>query len=107
MTQTLGLMAALTWPLPMIVALVLVARDKTLKFRVLWAVLCFVGVGAFWMQASTGQWGFAPLAINLLGPNSQPGFYKAVIPAGAIGVLILQTLRARKRRALKRESAGS
>ncbi|WP_184714420.1 hypothetical protein [Caulobacter sp.] len=107
MTQTLGLMAALTWPLPMIVALVLVARDKTLKYRVLWAVLCFVGVGAFWMQASTGRWGFVPLAINLLGPNSQPGFYKAVIPAGAIGVLILQTLRARKRRALKTESAGS
>ena len=105
MTQTLGLMAALTWPLPMIVALVLVARDKTLKFRVLWAVLCFVGVGAFWMQASTGQWGFIPLAINLLGPNSQPGFYKAVIPAGAIGVLIMQTLRARKRRALKREAS--
>ncbi len=105
MTQTLGLMAALTWPLPMIVALVLVARDKTLKFRVLWAVLCFVGVGAFWMQASTGQWGFIPLAINLLGPNSQPGFYKAVIPAGAIGVLVMQTLRARKRRALKREAS--
>lgn len=107
MTQTLGLMAALTWPLPMIVALVLVARDKTLKYRVLWAVLCFVGVGAFWMQASTGQWGFVPLAINLLGPNSQPGFYKAVIPAGAIGVLVMQALRARKRRALRKESAGS
>lgn len=105
MTQTLGLMAALTWPLPMIVALVLVARDRTLKYRVLWAVLCFVGVGAFWMQASTGQWGFVPLAINLLGPNSQPGFYKAVIPAGAIGVLVMQALRARKRRQLRTEAS--
>lgn len=105
MTQTLGLMAALTWPLPMIAALFLVARDKTLQYRVLWAVLCFVGVGAFWMQPSTGRWGFIPLAINLLGPGSQPGFYKAVIPAGAIAVLILQALRARKRRALRTERA--
>ena len=102
MTQTLGLVAALAWPLPMIVALFLVARDRTLKFRIVWALMCFIGVGAFWMEQSTGQWGFIPLAINVLGPNSQPGFYKAVIPAGAIGVLVLQTLRARKRRELAR-----
>ncbi len=105
MTYTLGLMAALTWPLPMIVALILVARDKTLKYRVLWAVLCFVGVGAFWMQISTGRWGFVPLAINLLGPGSQPDFLKATVPAGAFAVLALQTLRARKKRALKIQAA--
>lgn len=102
MTQTLGLLAALAWPLPMIVAVFLVARDRTLKFRIVWALLCFVGIGAFWMQASTGQWGFVPAAINVLGPGSQPGFYKATIPAGALGVLALQALRARKRRALAR-----
>jgi len=102
MTQTLGLIAALAWPLPMIVALFLVARDRTLRFRIVWALMCFVGVGAFWMQQSTGQWGFIPLAVNVLGPSSQPGFYKAVIPAGAIGVLVLQALRARKRRELAR-----
>lgn len=107
MTQTLGLIAALAWPLPMIVALFLVARDRTLKFRIVWALMCFVGIGAFWMERSTGAWGFIPLAINVLGPNSQPGFYKAVIPAGAIGVLTLQVLRARKRRALRTEPAGS
>jgi len=105
MTQTLGLIAALAWPLPMIVALFLVARDRTLRFRIVWALLCFVGVGAFWMEQSTGHWGFIPLAINVLGPNSQPGFYKAVIPAGAVAVLVLQTLRARKRRELAKESA--
>ncbi len=99
MTQTLGLVAALAWPIPMIAALFLVARDRTLKFRVLWAVICFFSVGAFWMQQSTGKWGFIPLAVNLLGPGSQPGFYKATIPAGAIAVLILLWLRARKARA--------
>lgn len=101
MSNTLGLAAALAWPIPMIAALFLVARDRTLKFRVVWAVVCFAGVGAFWMQRSTGQWGFIPLAFNLLGPGSQPGFYKATIPAGAIVVLTLLWLRARRLRALK------
>jgi hypothetical protein len=41
------------------------------------------------------------VAFNLLGPGSQPGFYKATIPAGAIVVLTLLWLRARKLRALK------
>jgi len=101
MSNTLGLAAALAWPIPMIAALFLVARDRTLKFRVVWAVVCFVGIGAFWMQRGTGQWGFIPLAFNLLGPGSQPGFYKATIPVGAIVVLTLLWLRARKLRALK------
>lgn len=68
MTQTFGLVAALAWPLPMVVAAFLVARDRTLKFRIVWALMCFVGVGAFWMQQGTGHWGFIPLAINVLGP---------------------------------------
>jgi hypothetical protein len=97
MTETLGLAAALAWPLPMIAALFFVLRDRTLKFRVLWAVICFIGIGAFWMQQKTGLWGFVPLAINLLGPGSQAGFYKATIPAGAIAVLVLLRLRAVKR----------
>jgi hypothetical protein len=100
MTQMLGLAAALAWPIPMIVALFLVARDRTLKYRILWAVVCFVGIGAFWMQQATGRWGFVPVAINLLGPGSQPGFYKATVPAGAIAVLTLLRLRARKRASL-------
>lgn len=105
MTQTLGLVAALAWPLPMVVAAFLVARDRTLKFRIVWALMCFVGVGAFWMQQGTGHWGFIPLAINVLGPGSQAGFYKATIPAGAIGVLVLQALRVRKRRALAKAAS--
>ena len=96
--QTLGLAAALAWPIPMFVALFFVLRDRTLKFRPVWAVMCFVGVGAFWMQQSTGRWGFIPLAINLL-PGSQPGFYKATIPAGAVAVMGVLFLRARKRAA--------
>jgi len=104
MTQTFGLVAALAWPLPMVVAAFLVARDRTLKFRIVWALLCFVGVGAFWMKQGTGEWGFIPLAINVLGPGSQAGFYKATIPLGAISVLVLQALRARARRALAKSA---
>lgn len=96
--QTLGLAAALAWPAPMIAALFFVLRDRTLKFRPLWAVMCFVGVGAFWVEQSTGRWGFVPLAINLI-VGSQPGFYKSTIPAGAISVLTVLFLRARKRAA--------
>lgn len=107
MSHTLAVIAALTWPLPMIAALIVVARDRTLKHRVLWAVVSFVGVGAFWMQVSTGRWGFVPLAVNLLGPGSQPDFLKATIPAGAVAVLTLQALRARKRRRLRTAPADS
>lgn len=99
MTNALGLAAALAWPIPMIAALFLVVRDRTLRFRVLWAVISFVGVGAFWMQRSTGRWGFIPFAVNLLGPGSQAGFYKATIPAGAFLVLVLLWLRVRARSA--------
>lgn len=104
--QTLGLAAALAWPIPMIVALFFVLRDRGLKFRPVWAVMCFVGVGAFWMEQTTGQWGFIPWAINLL-PGSQPGFYKATIPAGAFAVMLVLLLRARKRAAARTAPEGS
>ena len=45
--NTLGLAAALAWPIPMFAALFFVLGDRTLKFRPLWAVACFIGVGAF------------------------------------------------------------
>lgn len=104
--QTLGLAAALVWPIPMIVALFFVLRDRSLKFRPVWAVMCFVGVGAFWMEQTTGRWGFVPLAINLL-LGSQPGFYKATIPAGAFAVMLVLFLRARKRAAARTAPEGS
>ena len=84
MPQTLGLLAALAWPLVMIIGLFLVIRTPSLKYRVLWAVLCFVGAGAFWMQKDSGQWGFLPATINVLGPGSAAGFYKATVPVGAL-----------------------
>jgi hypothetical protein len=87
--QTLGLLAALAWPIPMIAALFLVVRTKALKFRPVWAVISFVGVSAFWMERSTGKWDFIPVAINLLGPGSAPGFYKACVPVGALLVIAL------------------
>ncbi|WP_165190652.1 hypothetical protein [Caulobacter soli] len=89
MPQILGLLAALTCPLVMFVGLFLVLRTQGLKWRIAWAVLCFVGIGAFWMRASTGEWGFVPGAINLLGPGQQPGFYKATFPIGAIAAMVV------------------
>jgi hypothetical protein len=82
--QTLGLLAALTSPLVMFVGLFLVLRTPGLKWRIAWAVLCFVGIGVFWMRASDGQWGFLPTAINILGTGQQAGYYKASPPLGAL-----------------------
>jgi hypothetical protein len=93
--QFLGLLAALAWPLVMIIGLFLVIRTPGLKYRVLWAVLCFVGVGAFWMSKSDGQWGFLPMTINVLGPGSAAGFYKATVPVGAL-IAIGVTLAVRR-----------
>jgi hypothetical protein len=84
MPPLLGLIAALTCPLVMFVGLFLVIRTPGLKWRIAWAVLCFVGVGAFWMRKSDGLWGFVPAAINVLGPGSAAGFYKATVPVGAL-----------------------
>jgi hypothetical protein len=89
MPQLLGLTAALLCPLVMFVGLFVVLRTPALKWRVAWAVLCFVGVGAFWMRASDGMWGFVPMAINLLGPGQQVGFYKATAPLGAIAAMFI------------------
>ncbi len=89
MPQILGLLAALTCPLVMFGALFLVLRTQGLKYRILWAVLCFVGIGAFWVRASDGAWGFVPAAINLLGPGQQAGYYKATMPVGALGSLFV------------------
>jgi hypothetical protein len=102
--QTLGLLAALAWPLVMIVGLFLVIRTPALKWRIPLAVICFVGVGAFWMRKSDGLWGFVPGAINILGPGASAGFYKATIPLGAlISIAICLGVRA----AIKRARAGS
>ena len=38
------------------------------------------------------------MAINLL-PGTQPGFYKATVPAGAFAVMLVLFLRARRRAA--------
>ena len=94
--QILGHLAALAWPIPMVTALILVAATPTLRFRLLWCLVGLVGVGAFWMEISTGRWGFIPLAVNLLGPGLASGFHRAVIPLGAV-VAIMAALRARTR----------
>ena len=104
MPQILGLLAALTCPLVMFVGLFFVLRTPNLKWRIAWAVLCFFGVGAFWMRASTGEWGFVPAAINLLGPGVQPGFYKATLPLGAIAAMfVCISVRRAQRAAAKRD----
>jgi hypothetical protein len=105
MNQMLALVLALAWPLPMIVALYFVARTKALRLRLIWAVLCFVGVGAFWMQPSTGQWGFVPFAVNILGPGQAGGFLKSTFPAGAVLSLIAVYFARRKAKAAQGEAA--
>jgi hypothetical protein len=105
MPQFLGLLAALTCPLVMFIALFLVLRTQGLKYRILWAALCFVGIGAFWMRTSDGLWGFVPAAINLLGPGQQPGYYKATLPLGALAAIVvcIGVRRARAEAARQRE----
>ncbi len=106
MPQTLGLLATLTSPLVMFVGLFLVLRTEGLKWRIAWAVLCFVGVGAFWMRAADGHWGFVPAAINILGTGQQAGFYKASIPLGALVSMFIcvSVRRARLQAAQRRQN---
>ncbi len=108
MPQILGLLAALTCPLVMFVGLFVVLRTPNLKWRIAWAVLCFFGVGAFWMRAADGAWGFMPAAINLLGPGMQPGLYKATLPLGAIAAMFVcaSVRRAQRAAAAKRDEAA-
>ena len=106
MPQTLGLLAALTSPLVMFVGLFLVLRTPGLKWRIAWAVLCFIGVGVFWMRASDGTWDFIPTAINILGTSQQAGYYKASIPVGALVSIFIcvSVRRARLQAAQRREN---
>ncbi len=101
----LGLLAALVSPLVMCVALFLVIRTPGLKWRIAWAVLCFVGVGAFWLRASDGAWGFVPAAINILGTGQQAGFFKTSIPLGALVSMFIcvSVRRARLKAAARRQ----
>lgn len=104
MNETLALAAALAWPLPMIVALYFVARTKALKLRLIWAVLCFVGVGVLWMHTASGKWGVVPLAVNVLGPGQQPGVLKSTFPAGAVLSLIAVYFARRKAKAAQADA---
>lgn len=104
--QFLGLTAALLCPLVMFVGLFVVLRTPGLKWRIAWAVACFIGVGAFWMRASDGLWGFVPGAINILGPGQQAGYFKATLPLGAIAAMFVcvSVRRVQKATAARREA---
>jgi hypothetical protein len=106
MPQFLGLTAALLCPLTMFVGLFVVLRTPALKWRIAWAVLCFIGVGAFWMRASDGLWGFVPAAFNILGPGQQAGYFKATAPLGAIAAMFVcvSVQRAQKAAAARRQA---
>jgi hypothetical protein len=109
MPQLLGVLVALLCPLVMFVALFLVIRTPNLKWRIAWAVLCFVGIGAFWMRAADGAWGFVPAAINVLGPGQQPGYFKATVPVGALVSMFIciSVRRARLQAAQRRQDDPS
>ena len=109
MPQILGLLAALLSPLMMFVGLFLVLRTEGLKWRIAWAVLCFVGIGAFSMRSADGAWSFVPAAINILGPGQQAGLFKATVPLGAIAAMFVcvSVRRAQKAAAARRAEAAS
>lgn len=106
--QILGLLAALLCPLVMFVGLFLVLRTPGLKWRIAWAVLCFIGVGAFWMRTADGAWGFVPAAINILGPTQRAGYFQATLPLGAIAAMFVcvSVRRAQKAAARRAEQAS-
>lgn len=96
------LLATFATPGAMLAAAIAVLRAKGLNRKWLWALVSFVGVGAVWMNWTTGQWGAAP-AINLVGfglskgPSPlDPWFLGFGPPAGAIVTALRVWLHGRK-----------
>ncbi len=89
------LLAVALSPVLMLVAAVGAARSRGLKGKWWWALGAFVGLGSVWMNWTTGQVGFVPVAVNLLGFGATKGlsplapwFLRFSLPIGALAVLI-------------------
>lgn len=92
--QWLMLAAAVLSPLLMVAAAVIALRTRALEARWLWAILAFAGVGAVWMNWTTGETGVRWLAVNLVGvsvtralPPLTPWVLHVTLPLGALAVL--------------------
>lgn len=70
--QLAFLLATFATPALMVAAAVATLRAKGLKLKWLWVIVSFVGVGAPWMDWSSGVWG-AVWAVNLVGFGLQKG----------------------------------
>lgn len=103
-TQWAFLLATFATPAAMLAAAVAALRAKNLKRKWLWALAGFAGVGAVWMDWTTGQWGAAP-AVNLVGfglskgPSPlDPWILRFALPAGAAVTALRLWLHGRKAR---------
>ncbi len=85
--------AVLAWavaaPLLSLAALVAVVRTKRLKRRILWFVVCLVGVGSLSLNWSTGAWAATGLSVVLFGAMVQkapyaPWVLQVAAPWGAL-----------------------
>jgi hypothetical protein len=88
------LIATFVVPILMVAAAIGTLRAKGLKQKWLWLIVSFVGVGAAWMNWTTGAWG-AVWAVNLVGfglvkgPSPlSPWILHVAPPVGALVVAI-------------------
>ncbi|HEY6123194.1 MAG TPA: hypothetical protein VIV63_00975 [Steroidobacteraceae bacterium] len=87
------LAAAITFALLSIYALVLCARDKSLRRKWAWVLFVMFGVCKFAVNWTTGEWGFTPLAIQLFSSGAAADLYgpwiiSTSLPLGAVWYLL-------------------
>lgn len=91
-TQLLFLAATALSPLLMLTAIIAVFRAPGLKRKWLWVLLSLVGIGTATMNWTTGQAGFQPIMLTLIGSgvmkqglsNFFPWMVKFTLPVGAV-----------------------
>lgn len=89
----LFLLTAVLSPLVMLGMAAMAAFTPDLKLKFLWAALSFVGVGAAWMNWTTGVGGFVPAQIGLINfgfsrvTDISPWTIRFSAPVGALLVL--------------------
>jgi hypothetical protein len=102
--QLAFLAATILSPALMLIAIVTVIRAPGLKRKWLWVLVALVGVGSATMNWTTGQAGFQPLSVNLIGAgitkqdlsNFFPWILKFTPPLGAV-IALAQAAMARRR----------
>lgn len=99
-THYLVLFASVGVALFIAATLVACAREKGLRRKWLWVLFVALGVGGVVLDWSSGQVGFRPVSVHLLGAGAQraspyaPWFLTASFPLGAV-VYLVRRLRRR------------